>query len=166
MAVIDTLKRSDLFGTLDNNQLSKVANLCRGVSFREGEIIFKEGDEAKELYILTDGRVVLELELRPVPKRFAIPTAVEVVSKDEFFGWSALVEPHVYNLSSRCMTNCTALAIKGDILRKAMADNAALGYEVMKKLSALIGLRLAHTRLRLISGIGLILLDKELKLSE
>jgi len=118
------------------------------------------------LYILTEGRVALEMELRPVADRPAIPTAVEVVTKGECFGWSALVEPYVYTLSARCMTNCTVLAIKGDMLHRTMADNPRLGYEVMKKLTQLISFRLTYTRLRLTTGLGLVLLGKELQVAK
>jgi len=166
MTIIDTLKSSELFGGLEAHHLEKVGNLCRGGSYREGEMMFKEGDEATEFYVLTEGRVALEMEVRPVPNRPAIPTAVEVVSKGESFGWSAVVEPYVYTLSARCMTNCTVLAIKGDVLRKVMADDAGLGFELMKRLAQLIALRLTHTRLRLTSGLGLILLGKELGAAE
>ena len=151
---------------METRLLEKVSTLCRGGSYKEGNIIFKEGDEATELYILTDGRVALEMDVRPVPDRPAIPTAVEVVSKGEGFGWSALVEPHVYTLSARCMTHCTVLAIKGDMLRKVIADDPGLGYELMNRLARLISLRLLHTRLRLTSGLGLVLLGKELGTSD
>jgi len=166
MAIIDTLKSSELFGSLETGHLEKVSALCRGNSYHEGMMIFKEGDEATELYVLTDGKVALDMEVRPVPDRPGIPTSVEVVTRGESFGWSALVEPYGYTLSARCMTNCTVLAIKGDMLRKLMADDVGLGFELMKRLSKLISLRLAHTRLRLTSGLGLILLGKEAGASE
>ena len=166
MTIIDTLKSSELFSGLETGHLEKVSVLCRGGSYREGMMMFKEGDKATEFYVLTEGRVALEMEVRPVPNRPAIPTAVEVVSKGESFGWSAVVEPYVYTLSARCMTNCTVLAIKGDVLRKVMADDAGLGFELMKRLARLISLRLTHTRLRLTSGLGLILLGKELGAAE
>jgi len=162
MAVIDTLKSSELFGGLETKHLEKVSSLCRGGSYREGMMIFKEGDEATELYVLTEGRVALEMEVCPVPDRPAIPTAVEVLTNGESLGWSAIVEPHTYTLSARCMTNCTVLAIKGDMLRKVMADNVDLGFELMKRLTRLMSLRLMYTRLRLTSGLGLIMLGKEL----
>ena len=166
MAMTDTLKSSELFGGLGIEHLEKVSHLCRGGSYREGKIIFNEGDEAAQLYILTGGRVVLEMGVQPVPNRPAIPTAVEAVTEGDCLGWSALVEPHVYTLSARCMTNCTVLAIKGDMLRKIMDDDPVLGYEVMKRLARLISLRLTHTRLRLTSGLGLILLGKETEVSK
>ena len=162
MALIDTLKASEFFEGLETGHLEKLGNLCRGGSYREGEVILKEGDESAELYLLTNGRVALEMEVRPVPDRPAIPTAVEVVTKGEVFGWSAVVEPCIYKLSARCMTNCTVLAIKGDLLRKVMADDAGLGFELMKRIARLVSLRLTHTRLRLTNGLGLVLLDKEL----
>jgi CRP-like cAMP-binding protein len=105
--------------------------------------------------------VALEIEVRPVPNRPGIPTAVEVVTKTEAFGWSALVEPHVYTSSARCLSNCQALAIRGDRLRGVMDDDPGLGYGLMKQLAELISIRLTHTRLRLTSGLGLILLGKE-----
>lgn len=166
MAIIDELKGSELFEGLETSHLEKVSVLCRGGSYRQGTIIFNEGDKAEELYLLTDGRVCLEMEVRPLPSRPAIPTCLEVVTKGEVFGWSALVEPYVYTLSARCLSNCTVLSIKGDMLRKAMADDPILGYKVMEGLSKLIAFRLMHTRLRLTSGLGIALLGRELEVSE
>lgn len=100
-----------------------------------------------------------------MPDRPVIPTAVEVITKSEIFGWSALVESYVYTLSARCMTSCTVLAMKGIMLRKIMADDAGLGFELMKHLARLISRRLTYTRLRLTNGLGLVLLDKELEVS-
>jgi len=163
MSIVDEVKNSELFSSLDPDQLDKIVTMCRGSSFKEGSRIFTEGSEATELYILTEGSVALEMELKPLPDRPAIPTAVEVVRRGGILGLSAVVEPHVYSLSARCMSNCTALAIKGDLLRKRLADDPRLGYEVMKQLSRLIMVRLAETRLRLTSGIGLIMLGKDLR---
>jgi len=162
MGIIDTLKNSELFAGLETRHLKRLTELCRAGSFKQGTMIFNEGDEATELYMLTEGRIVLEMELRPLPDHPAIPTALEVVIKGGCFGWSAIAEPYVYTLSARCMTNCTVLAIKGDMLRKAMTDDLGLGYEVMARLVQLISLRLTHTRLRLTSGIGLVLMGREL----
>jgi len=163
MSIVDALKSAELFVGLKTDYLERVSALCRGRSFQQGTMIFKEGDEAAELYILTSGEIVLEMELRVSVDRPAIPTAVEVVTKGQCFGWSALVEPYVYTLSARCVGNCTALAIKGDMLRAVMAEDAVLGYEVMERLTQLISRRLAETRLRLTSGLGIALMGKGLE---
>lgn len=162
MSVANSLLNSELFRNLESRHVAKLSPLCRGLSYREGMTIFKEGDEATELYILTEGRVALEMDIRPVPDRPAIPTAVDVITKGESLGWSALVEPYVYTLSARCLTNCQVLALKGEMLRNVMADDRDLGYELMKRLAKLISLRLTYTRLRLTSGLGLVLLGREI----
>ena len=66
----------------------------------------------------------------------------------------------------KVLPNCTVLALKGDLFRKVMDDDVDLGYELMKRLSQVISLRLTHTRLRITSGLGLALLGRELGLSE
>ncbi len=162
MAIVDTLKGSDLFKDLAQEYLEKLAHLCIGRNYKEGETIFQEGNKATELYVLTEGRVALEMTIHPVRGRSEIPTAVEVVNKGEAFGWSAVVEPYQFTLSAKCLTNCTVLAIKGDMLLKLMAEDTELGYELMKRIAALISLRLTYTRLRLTSGLGLILLSREM----
>ncbi len=70
--MISILERSELFGGLSTSYLEKVSNLCRSESYRQNMMIFKEGDEATELYMLTDGRVALEIDIRPVADRPAI----------------------------------------------------------------------------------------------
>ena len=166
MTIIDALKSSELFGTLKTEHLEKVSALCREESYQEGVMLFNAGNEATDLYVLTEGRVALEIEVRPVPDRPAIPIAVEVITKGGSFGWSAVVEPNVYTLSARCITDCAVLAIKGDILRTVMADDTGLGFELMKHLARLARLRLVETRVRLTSGLGLLLLGKELGAAE
>jgi len=49
MAMIDTLKNSELFEGFETEHLQRLSALCRGDSFREGTTIFKEGNEATEL---------------------------------------------------------------------------------------------------------------------
>jgi len=162
LQIIEALKDSELLGGLDESRLEKISTLFQGDTCPKDAIIFDEGHEAAELYLLQSGRVALEMQVQPMPDGPVIPTALEVISKGECFGWSALVEPHFYTLAARCMTNSTVLAISGKTLRDAMADDPLLGYQIMGKLAEIVAHRLADTRLRLTSGLGLILLKQEI----
>jgi len=162
VSIVETLRSVEVFAGLEEGQLGRIASLCRGGSYRQGATIFNEGDEALEFYVVTSGRVALEIDLRPVAERPVIPTTLEVVTEGEAFGWSAVVEPHTYTTSARCATTCSVLAIKGEMLLKAMDNDPQLGYRLMKKLAQVISLRLMHTRLRLVSGLGLAVLAREL----
>lgn len=162
MAIIDILKTSEIFSRMKKEQLEKIAPLCRSESFQTGAVVFTEGDEAKELYVLVAGKVAIEMNVQPVADRPAIPTAVDLIVKSEVFGWSSLVEPYRYTSTARCLANCAVLAIKGEVLRKYMSDDTSLGFELMTGLVQLVSRRHTNTRLRLISGIGLIMLTREL----
>jgi len=162
MAMIDTLKASALFEGLDESRLKKVAQLCRSKAFQRGAVVFNEGEDAAELYLLSEGRLLLEMDVSAAGQP-PLPTGMEIVNNGEVFGWSAVVEPYVYKLTARCMSTCNTLAIKGEMLRKMMAEDTGIGYHVMKKLSEIIALRLTYTRLRLTSGVGIPLSGRELE---
>lgn len=160
--VIESLKSSEVFGNLDRDRLERLSGLSRPRHFRQDEIIFEEGAEATNLYILRSGMAVLEMRLHPVPDRPPIPTPLESITPGECFGWSAIVEPHTYTLSARCQTDCSTLAILGSRLHQEMAADPELGCEVQSAVSRLVARRLADTRLRLTSGVGLILQQHEI----
>ncbi len=162
MAIADILKSSELFEALDKPRIEKVAHLCRSQAFQRGAVVFNEGQEANELYLLGEGRIVLEMDIS-APGQPPLTTGVEIVNSGDVFGWSALVEPHVYKLTARCMSTCNTLAITGNMLRKMMTEDTGLGYHIMKKLSEIIALRLTYTRLRLTSGVGIPLSSRELE---
>ena len=160
MATVDILRRSELFGNLETRHLERLSDVCREFSCRAGEVIFREGDNALDLYVLADGRVALEIDVLVVPGRPAVPTTVDLVGPNDCFGWSALVEPYVYTASARCMGASTGVAMSGDALLKIMQEDSALGREVMTRLAQCVSHRLAHTRMRLTTQLAR-LLDRE-----
>ena len=160
MTTVDVLGRCELFRHLETRHLERLSNMCREFSCQAGEVIFREGDNAVDLYVLADGRVALETEIVVVPGRPAVPTTVDLVGSNDCFGWSAVVEPNLYTASARCMSASSGVAISGDALREIMGESPALGREVMDRLAQCVAQRLAHTRIRLTTQIAR-LLDRE-----
>ena len=163
MEIAGLLQNSELFKGLNGGHLKKVAGYCLGNSYNRDSVIFMEGEKATDLYVLTEGRVVLETEVRPVANLPAISTVVETIAAGGVFRWSAIVEPHYYTRTARCLTNCAALSIKSELLVKVMAEGPAFGFELMKRLAAVVSRRLTNTQLRLVSVIGAALLEREMK---
>jgi CRP-like cAMP-binding protein len=159
--VIDVLKDAELFRGLDADRLEKLSTLCRGARFPKDATIFEEGGEATDLYVLQSGLALLEMQLRPIPDRPVIPTPLETVVPGECFGWSALVEPFSYTLTARAYANCTTLAMASDMLGQAILDDPTLGRELMSALTRLLARRLVDTRLRLTSGLGMVMQTHE-----
>ena len=91
MGIEKILKRAEVFLGLDDSDLSKIAVLpsCQEKTYQPEEVIFREGDKAKYLYVLKEGRVDLVMELPPGSKQAATEVVVERIRTGGFFGWSA-----------------------------------------------------------------------------
>ena len=148
MDLMKMLGRCEVFIGLDDSDLKKIANLpsWRTHTYDTGELIFHENTIAKDFYILDEGEVRLAVavyregfdEVRQVP--------VDTITKGDVFGWSSLVAPHSLTLSAVCIKPSTIAAVCGAELSELMDKNLSLGYEVMKGLVRIIGVRLRDVR--------------------
>src|SRR5664279_1756564 len=60
MAVSDEiLRQAPLFAGLDDDAASTLATSMSDVGLRRGEILFNEGDEGDQLYVVVDGKIKL-----------------------------------------------------------------------------------------------------------
>jgi diguanylate cyclase (GGDEF)-like protein len=60
---IDLLRKVELFSTLKNEELDIVGRYSDYYSYQSGEIIFQEGKHNEELYIISDGEVLITKHL-------------------------------------------------------------------------------------------------------
>lgn len=161
MAKLDIIQESHLFQGLSTEELQRLASISQEKTYEAGQYIFREGDRAQSLYILEEGKVILEMRIAPLPERRPLPQAtVDVVTKGEIFSWSALVEPYILILSAQAVDKCQVIAIDGSQLIELMDSDHTIGYGIMRRLSAVIASRLTHTRQTLISERGLALLSQ------
>lgn len=151
---IEILKRAEIFLGLDDSRLRKIARLpsCCRQSYKRGDIIFREGDVAADLYILEEGEVNLVMKVPPGSPYPTGQAIVDRVTKGDIFGWSAVVAPYLLTLSACCTKDTKVLALKGEELRKLLDKEPRLGYEIMKGLVRVIGSRLRDTRQLFVSG--------------
>lgn len=152
MVSIDTLQDLELFRDLRDGDLEKIAPLCREEMFQPNTLIFREGEEAKYLYALLQGRVAIQFQIGVIPPSHE--TTVHVVEPGEVFGWSALVEPGRLTASARALEPSRCLIIEGAAFKELMDRERRIGYPVMRRLSAVISRRLRDTRLKLIVEMG------------
>lgn len=161
MAGLDVIQENYVFRDLSTAQLQKIVSIAQEKTYRAGQTIFKEGDHAGDLYILQEGKVLLEMRIAPYPERTPTPSAViDVITKGELFGWSALVPPHVFTLSAHTADKCQVVTFDGGKLTEMMDSDPVMGYEIVKRLSKIISTRLKRSREMLMSERGLALLSQ------
>ena len=145
VAIKEVLKSSQLFGGLAGYQLDKVVRLCREETCEMGTVIFTEGSIAKDLYIVEQGKVALEMNIRfgPGPGRKG---TIDIITKGQVLGWSALTEPCTFTMSARCIEKTKVIALDTFPLQHLLEDDRHIGYKVMQELANVERSRLDHTR--------------------
>ena len=125
---------------LSVDELSRLTACCRPDSRLQEERIGREGDEASDVFFLKEGEVELRFEM---PGRESGPEmAISRVKPGDTFGWSALVPPHRYTLSSYCgSVRCAFYRLDRQELLRLFEDNPHIGYIFMRNLTLVIAKR-------------------------
>ncbi|MBC7263004.1 MAG: cyclic nucleotide-binding domain-containing protein [Chloroflexi bacterium] len=145
MVKIETLRASELFSELGDEDLQKIIPLCREEHHAKGAYIFSKGEEANMLYILQEGKVSLEYEVCPQPDACQ-DTTIVVDQPGDVIGWSALVRPRRLTASARCISDVRLIAIEGKAMNGLMEQDSHIGFVVMKKLAEVISKRLRQAK--------------------
>lgn len=154
MGIEKTLKRAEVFLGLDDHDLSKIANLpsCHEEASQPDETLFRKGDKAQYLYVLREGQVDLVTEVPLKSRQETTTLIVDRITTGGFFGWSALVEPHLYVLSAICKKPSEVVVISGVELLALFDSDYRIGYKVFQSLSHVIGARLRDIEQALADG--------------
>lgn len=147
MVTIDDLKKFRVFKGLDDSELASIVELCRERTFGKGAFCFSQGRRAMELHLCRAGKVDIVVELEQSSGK--VEETVHTASEGQIFGWSAVVEPHIYTASARCIEKTEDICIKGTDLLKLFEQNTGIGYMVMRNLSYCVSSRLTDIRQKL-----------------
>ena len=142
---ITRLQDNELFGSLTEDELSKIAPLCSDFVAIEGATILMEGRNASHLYVVTDGQVALQKWIRPPHGTRSRRTTITLCRPGEIVGWSALVEPYKYTLSAVAWEHTRLINIDAKMLRRTLDTHPEIGYKVMSSLAAVVLRRLRQT---------------------
>lgn len=142
MVSIRDLKEADLFKGLNTKQLQLFGKYFKEENFETGEVIFSQGEPARNLYILLEGEVTLGVKA----KGEIDITAYSVTKKGETFGLPSLIKPYRNSVSATCNKRTKVLSINGEVLRKLMKQNSKVGIEIMERVAEIFFNRLNSTR--------------------
>ncbi len=133
------------FEGMEDAHIELIAGCAKNVRFDAGGFVFRLGDDADTFFILRRGRVALEA---PGPKEES--RRIMTLDEHDVLGWSWLFPPHRWFFDARALEMTRALALDGKCLRAKCEADHHLGYELMKRFSALVVERLQATRMQMI----------------
>ena len=150
---METLERilaeQPFFKGMEIRHLQLVAERASNVRFNAGQYIFREGEESTQFYLITHGKVALELF---AAGRGAI--TIQTLGEGELLGWSWLIPPHKKQFAARAVELTRAIAFDAHHVRLQCESDHDLGYELLKRFTSIMGQRLQATRLQLLDVYG------------
>lgn len=146
MRTLETiLAEHPFFAGLEPRYVQIIAGCASNVAFEEGQIIFREGEEANRFYLIRQGRVALEVHAAGVGT-----LTIQTLDAGDILGWSWLVPPYRWHFDARAVEPTRAIALDGECLRRKCDEDHDLGYELLKRFAEIITQRLQATRLQLL----------------
>jgi CRP/FNR family transcriptional regulator, cyclic AMP receptor protein len=155
MIPVSVLKEFSLLKNFSDGELNKVAALATEENYTAGTQMYQKGDAARSLFLVKEGKIVLFMDNYMGPHKPPMQVTVDMITKGESMGWSAVVEPYLYTLGALCIDDSNLIAFDSFGLRKLMDEDCALGFKIMQAVTKIIATRLTHTRIILVGERGL-----------
>ena len=123
---------------------------CR-IHIEKGTVIFRQGDTANRFYLIERGDVILEAASKSGERHVVAGT----IRSGGVLGWSWLFEPYEWQFTARALTETRAIFFYATVLREHCETDPSLGFELLKRMSAVMVHRLQSTRNHLLeTGSG------------
>lgn len=125
--------------------LDEIAATAVHVKFPGGTTIFREGSTDRRLYLLSSGRVALEML---VPGRASV--RLLSLGPGDMLAWSALLGEGQMTATAIAVEDTDAVALAAERMLDLCDANPRVGYELMRRMSLALSKRLLATRLQLL----------------
>lgn len=100
-----------------------------GKKIPAGTVLFREGDQGEEMYILQAGRVKISKRIRGVEKTLA------TLDKGEFFGEMAILNDKPRSATAETIEDCDMLVIDRKTFEALIRGNAEIAVRFIKRLA-------------------------------
>jgi CRP/FNR family transcriptional regulator, cyclic AMP receptor protein len=137
------LRQHPIMRGLSDEQVGQLLPCANEVEFGEGDLIFREGEEADTVYLVRAGCVALE---QNVPGRGVF--RLETLRAGELLGLSWLIPGTRWTLDARCIAPVRVYALRADCVRQRMKEDPSLGLEFLTRVAHEAFQRLVHVRLQ------------------
>ena len=121
------LKRYKCFESLSDEQLNSVAQITQAVCYPAGQVLCEEGEPGKNMFFMVKGEVEILYNIGEEDK-----ARVDLLSNEEVFGCSVLIEPYTYSATVRCLKEIEVLALDAIALRNLMKQDCSLGLKIQQ----------------------------------
>jgi CRP-like cAMP-binding protein len=137
---VNLIKQAAIFSTLEEDEIARVAEICKEQSFKFGQSIFKEGEPGNRLFIVVTGDVRIS---RVVPG--SGEEALTVLKPGACFGEMAVFDRSERSTDAIANTDCMLLTIARPDFEMLLDFNRDIAYKVLWAVVRLLCERLRIT---------------------
>lgn len=141
--LLAVLKRHPFVEEFRPEHIEKLRTLAREVAIDADRVLFKEGDDTHDFYLIAKGRVALEMQEPDHVLR------VQTLGAGDELGWSSVLMGRGKYFQARALEPVEALAFDGEALLAACRADPAFGFAFMYRMLGVVSERLQATRLQL-----------------
>jgi len=146
---VEFLATVPLLKGLDEAELVELARVMRRRTVREGEILWRQGDDAREMVFIVDGAVSVSLDV-PGNRTVEIGRA----GPGEVVGEIGLLDGEGHTMSVRVTETATVLALSRVDFAALLALQDASTFRLKRRLASLLTGRLRNQLLHLAVSLG------------
>ena len=130
---------------MNRAQLALLADCAMATCFEPGQLIIREGELANRFYLIETGKVLLEANGETGER-----VIVDKAGAGDLLGWSWIFPPYIWHFTARAVDRTEAIFFNSTILREYCERDHSLGYELFRRMSAVMVKRLeaAHAKIR------------------
>ena len=131
---------------MNRAQLALLIDCAMAAHFKTEQKILREGEFANRCYLIETGKVVIESM-----GSFGEPLMLETIGAGDLLGWSWMFPPYTWQFTARGIEPTTAIFFYGTILREHCQKDHCFGYELLKRISAVMVKRLQAAHKQMLS---------------
>jgi CRP-like cAMP-binding protein len=136
------LRSVELFTGLTDEELNQVAAICTRRQLKEGEVLARQGETGRDLYIVSEGLLEVSVMERDVPR------VVINLGAGQLIGEMALVDHGPRSATVTAVQDPTFVqVIQHDEFEALCQQNTQIGYRVMQNLAVDLSFKLRHRNL-------------------
>ncbi len=132
---------------MSEHQLHLLADCAIRTQFDTGQTIFREGETANRFYLIEQGEIVLESAGSGDQAM-----VIETLGSGDLLGWSWIFPPYVWHFTARATQPTSAIFFYATVLREYCEKDHSLGFELFKRMSAVMTRRLQSARARFLNA--------------
>jgi CRP/FNR family cyclic AMP-dependent transcriptional regulator len=142
--MLESLRHHPFVAEFEPRHVERLAALATEKRIERDQLLFREGDDFSEFYLIVSGLVALEIAAPGHTFR------VQTLFAGDELGWSALLMGKGKQFQARTLERVDVLAFEGAELLAACREDTLFGFILMRRLLGVVAERLQATRVQLL----------------